>query len=137
MSRARAFRRCLGLLVGAGVLLAAAATAHAARLLQFTIELDGKVILHTLYQDSGRPDAPAVWGYWGKAPITAVEKDTSVKPDAEDAKTATLKGDLRLRIQHVDRVIAEARVESLRLIRQDAADDRWFLPREEVQRTAP
>jgi hypothetical protein len=47
-----------------------------------------------------------------------------------------LRGALVIRLQHVDRVIVEAKAAELTLIRADPSGDQWFLATEEVERLA-
>jgi len=111
--------------------------AFAARLLQVRVECDGQLVLHTYYDDAGRADAATVWRYLGRQPIMVEEETSSVEPDAEAPLRATLDGDILVKLSHADRVLAEAELSRLTLIRPDAQSTMWFLPEQEVERTAP
>ena len=126
------------LLPAAAVLavLTAAQSATAARLLQVFVEQDGKVVLHTFYEDNGRADAATVWRYLQDHPIMVDDDVAPLEPPSADALQMSLQGDLKLRIQHVERVIAEAQLKQLALQRDDAQKQTWFLPAAEVERTA-
>jgi hypothetical protein len=119
--------------------LAMGSSAFAARLLSATVQLNGQTVLHTNYQDDDMWGAPpggaTVWRYLGKKPLW-VEKGAQVQADAAEPLQAKLQGTLVIRLQHVDRVIVEAKAAELTLIRADPSGDQWFLPVEEVERLA-
>src|SRR5262245_13760250 len=111
--------------------------ASAARLLTATIKLNGQTVLQATYPDNdywGAPPAATVWRYLGKEPMS-VEK-AQIQADAADPLQATLRGDLVIRILHVDRLIVEAKATEVTLIRTSPASDKWILPAEEVERLA-
>src|SRR5262249_29715057 len=117
--------------------LAIGNSASAARLLTATIELNGQTVLQSTYPDNdywGAPPAAAVWRYFGREPMS-VEK-AQIPADAADPLQAKFRGDLVIRILHVDRLIVEATATDLTLIRRSPASDKWFLPAEEVERLA-
>lgn len=119
-----------------GFVLLTVRPASAARLLDVYIEQDGNVVAHTYYDDGGRADAATVWRYLAEPPIMVEDEVTSIVPTEEDPLIAVLSGDLVIKIQHVDRVIAEAPLSSLRLQRESEQTVAWFLPHTEVERTA-
>ena len=124
--------------LGVWLWLALGSSAFAARLLSATVQLNGQTLLHSTYQDNdfwGAPDAATVWRYLGKEPLW-VEKGAQVQADAADPSQASLRGDLIIRLQHVDRLIVSAKATELTLIRSDPSSDNWFLPAEEVERLA-
>src|SRR5262249_5957999 len=94
-----------------------------------------RVVLCSYYQDDGYPGAVVVWRYLAKPPLS-VEKGSQVKASPVDALETKLQGPLLVRIQHVDRVLVEARASELTLMRTDPSGDKWFLPWEEVERLA-
>jgi hypothetical protein len=108
----------------------------AARLLQVYIELDGIVVIHGYYQDDGLADAATVWRYLQRPPIMADEDAMAVKASATKPLEAELVGEVAIRIQHVNRIIAEARLSTLALRRVDVQTRGWFLPAAEVERAA-
>jgi hypothetical protein len=66
-----------------------------------------------------------------------VEEETvTVKPDAEAPLQAILEGDILIEFSHVDRVLAQAELSRLTLIRSDDQSVMWFLSEQEVERTA-
>jgi hypothetical protein len=119
--------------------LALGNSAFAARLLSATVQLNGQTVLHSKYQDDdfwgAPPGAATVWRYLGKEPLW-VEKGAEVQADAADPLRAKLQGNVVIRLQHVDRLIAEAKAADLTLIRADPSSDKWFLPAEGVERLA-
>jgi hypothetical protein len=117
-------------IIGGGLFLLGT-PADAARLLAATVERDGRVVLQTMFQDTGREDVGTVWTYLDGA---AFEPVGDVPADPADPRSATLTGDVRL-------VIAGARgaaaaVSELRLVRAAADEPRWRLAPGEVARTA-
>src|SRR5262245_28814754 len=129
--------RRVAVLCGLASLLTLLATmpALAARLLKATVLQDGKVLLQTYYQDGGRENAASVWQYLGKKPIM-VEDQPLVGAEDADPLQARLTGTVVLRFEHAGQVLASAEVTDLRLVRSDPSSTNWFLPPEEVARTA-
>ena len=110
--------------------------AAAARLLDVYIEQDGKIVVHTYYDDGGRADASTVWRYLKTPPIMVDDDVTNLAVAAEDPLNVKLTGDLEIRIQHSDAIIARTRLSSLLLRREDQQTQAWFLSESEVERTA-
>jgi hypothetical protein len=81
------------------------------------------------------PGDATVWRYLGKKPLW-VEAGAKIQADADDPLQAKLRGALVIRLQHVDRVIVEAKAAELTLIRADSSGEQWFLATEEVERLA-
>jgi len=119
-----------------GLCLVLSRAVWAARLLDVHVYDGDQVVLHTYYQDHGTEKTATVWRYLREKPIMVAEEDTSVVADKDDPLRATLKGNLRITISHVDRVLAEATATELSLVRERASDALWYLPEEEVERTA-
>ncbi len=110
--------------------------AWGARLLQVYVERDGTVVSCSYYEDDGRADEATVWRYLQRQPIMVDDGVTNIETDADNPLEAQLKGDLLLRIQHVERIIAQARLSTLTLCREHQQTQAWFLPVAEVERTA-
>src|SRR5262249_30193633 len=55
---------------------------------------------------------------------------------AVEPTQAKLRGNLVIRLLHVDRLIVEAKAAELTLIREGPSSDKWFLSAEEVERLA-
>lgn len=134
--RIRFDRFRLYLVAGPGIVLFFVNPASAARLLQVYIEHDGNVVAHTYYDDGGRADAATVWRYLKQPPIMVDDDVTAVAADANSPLEATLQGELIVRFQHVDNVLAQARLSTLTLCRTEEQTRAWFLPALEVERTA-
>lgn len=134
--RTSSLRHQLGPSCAVVVVLFSAQAAFAARLLQVYIEQDGKVVAHTYYQDGGRAEAARVWRYLQHPPIMVDDDVTIIKADANEPQSALVEGDVNIRIQHVDRVIAHAELARLTLHRLDERTQEWFLSEAEVERTA-
>jgi hypothetical protein len=110
-------------------------SAFAARLIGVQFECDGQVVLETSYQDDGLPEAAAVWRYLGRNPIMAAAP-ARIVPNNDNPVRAELRGDVTISIYHASRLIARAKVPNLILVRGDASSTHWFLPADEVERTA-
>jgi hypothetical protein len=132
-------RRLAIWLLAAGLWLSLQGSAFAARLVTAVVQLDGQTVLRSTYQDDDfwgtPPGAATVWRYLGQEPMW-VEKGGQVTADAAEPAQAKLKGSLVIRLQHVDRLIVEAKAAELTLTRADPSSDKWFLPAEEVERLA-
>ena len=105
------------LLCSPGLVLFLCQAATAARLLQVYIEQDGAVVIHSYYQDGGLADAATVWRYLQRPPIMVDDDAMAVKANAASLLKAELAGDVTMRIQHVNRIIAQARLSTLALRR--------------------
>ena len=127
-------RRHVAIFLFAGLLLGGK-SASAARLIDVTFESDGRVLLETYYEDSGLVDAATVWRYLGRKPIM-VAKSPLVHANTTDPMRADLDGDVTVSILHAGRLIARAKVSGLSLTRGDPSNTEWFLPGDEVERTA-
>ena len=123
-------------LLALGLCLLVSRGAWAARLLQVHVYDGDQVILHTCYQDYGTEKPAIVWRYLEHKPIMVAKEDTSIEADDDNPLRATLKGTLRVTISHTTKVLAEASVTELSLTREIADDELWFLPADEVERTA-
>jgi hypothetical protein len=119
-----------------GLVLLLGQAATAARLLDVYIEQDGAVVIHSYYQDDGLADAATVWRYLQRPPIIVDDDAMAVKANAASPLEAELVGDVAIRIQHVNRIIAQARLSTLALRRADEQTSGWFLPAAEVERAA-
>jgi hypothetical protein len=124
------------LLFSPGLVLFLCQPATAARLLQVYIEQNGDVVMHGYYQDGGLADAATVWRYLQRPPIMVDDDAVAVKANAASPLQAELAGDVTMRIQHVNHIIAQARLSTLALRRVDEQTFGWFLPAAEVERTA-
>lgn len=122
------------LIMTAAALFADHPPAYAARLLAAEVEVDGKLVLRASYTDSGAENGPTVWRYLAGEPGWA--ETAKIQPDEADPQRAHLKGNIVIRIQHVDRPIVQASASELALVRIGSPGDRWFLPEAEVERIA-
>jgi hypothetical protein len=127
-------RRHTAIFLFAGLLLGGK-PASAARLINVTFERDGRVFLETYYVDSGLADAATVWRYLERKPRMVADSPLVVANTA-DPRRADLSGDVTVSILHASRLIARAKVSGLSLARGDPSNAQWFLPGEEVERTA-
>ncbi|MDH3584038.1 MAG: hypothetical protein OER86_07470 [Phycisphaerae bacterium] len=120
------------------LILSLVSEASAARRLHFLIELDGKVILDAGATSGDRTPTDEVWGKLEhRRHETLKGRDGYVlKADADDPLVATLRGEIRLRVMHTDRILAEAATSTLRLTRDGPGATEWFLAPGEAARTA-
>ena len=115
--------------------------AHAMRMVNFQIRVDGKLALFGFTGDEGTaPDG--VWEYlktikFKRHPMQHLgakggyAENFEVKPDADNPLTATLTGNLSI----VSRYGGTAELTSLKLVRANAKTDEWQLAPGEVERT--
>ena len=126
-------------LLAVGLWLNMGSSTVAARLLHAVAQLNGQTVLRSTYQDDdfwgAPPGAAIVWRYLGKEPLW-VEEGVQIQASVDDPLQAKLQGLLVLRLQHVDRVIVEAKAGELTLIRASPSSIKWFLPAGEVERLA-
>jgi len=127
-------RRHAAIFLFAGLLLGGK-SASAARLINVTFERDGRVLLKTSYEDGGLADAATVWRYLGRKPIMVAESPL-VLANTADPMRADLGGEVTVSVLHASRLIARAKVSGLTLVRGDPSNPEWFLPGDEVERTA-
>ncbi len=121
------------------VLLSTTPSTFAARILRTIVTKDGESILKITFSDDSNPYPERVWRSLAKKPAGFGE-DFQAKfiPSKSDPLLAHLEGDLVIRIHHSldNPPIVAAKTSKLTLSRTDAADDRWFLTEEEVERIA-
>lgn len=109
-------------------------SAIAARLLKCSIELDSQLVFKANYTDDGTATPETVWRYFAKRP--GEPEVVRLEADPDNPLSLEVEGDLVIRMQHVDRTIVEAKASKLKLIRDDAANQQWYLPADEVERIA-
>jgi hypothetical protein len=103
------------------------------RYLQIHLERDGKLILRSECVVSDGLDAASMWKSLQGRPFDAT---SALTPTADDPQKAVLKGKIKITIMRVDRVIASALVDEIRLVRVPGSQERWEIPQDEVERTA-
>ena len=107
------------------LLLAIPACGHVGqRFLVFQIELDGQVVLEGMQGVSDIMPVDEMWDVLGKVPFSAKEGQTP--PDE-------LEGDVVVRITHVNKELASAKLKTLSL-QPDAAGSNWSLSAAEAER---
>jgi len=102
------------------------------RALRVQITRDGELILQTAYGVSDRLNAAAIWRSLEGKSFKTVD---TLKPETDDPQKAVVKGKIRIVILHVDREIASAQVDEIRLVRVPGSNDQWQLAPDEVRRT--
>ncbi len=110
-------------------------TASAARLLRFTIEVDGKPVLEGIASDRGTEPPAEVWLNWGTAALESQDQ-TLLPLTTTDAASSRLTGNIVLTARHSDRILGQARVDAVELVRRPEAGGAWALAPQEVSRTA-
>jgi hypothetical protein len=108
-----------------------AASAHAARLVDFTISLDGHVVMESVGFDSGEQPPREVWTYLQNR-LFKPKPGFTVPADAGNPLQATLRGRIRIGTRYG----GFADVPSLQLFRDDPAKNAWRLAPAEVAATA-
>lgn len=129
---------CLRLLSAIlALLLGLPSTASAARFLQLVIAQDGVTVLRAAYDSPDRAPTANAWRELQKPPIFGADTDsTRITPEPLDPTRAVLTGDITVTLLHVDRLLAQAKVNRLELTRPDAQSRAWHLTGPEVERTA-
>jgi hypothetical protein len=107
--------------------------ASAARLNAVKFEHDGKLVLTTYYSDNGHPPAAEVWQGLGASPNMADEEKATVAASPDDSLKARLTGNIVISIKNTG---TRVQVNELKLVRDDATKQEWYLPAEELERTA-
>lgn len=129
--------RRLAMLLGVGLFLLGGSSGQAARLLELRVERDGQVVLKGMTEDDSQTDPGVVWTYLKDASLKPVGEVTA---DPGDPLRATLTGNIRVAVLHVERTVgggrAEASVRELRLVRPSPESGHWQLAPGEVERTA-
>lgn len=111
--------------------------ASAARFLQLVIAQEGVTVLRAAYDSPDRAPTANAWRELQKPPIFGADTDsTRITPNPQDPTRAVLKGDITVTLLHVDRLLAQAKVNRLELTRPDAQSLAWHLTGPEVERTA-
>jgi hypothetical protein len=105
----------------------------AARLLKFSVELDGRVVLSANHQDNGLADAATVWSYLCNKELIA-EAGAKLSINDDDPHRCQLRGAVVIRVMHAGTIIAEGKVNELRLVRLDTKRNKWTLLPAEVER---
>lgn len=120
----------------ATLLLCAAASvggeAFASRVVSVFYEVDGKEVLESYYGDDGYPRQAEVWHYLATPPNGVQDETVAIGPLEGKPLEAELKGEVTLRVKYS----GELKLDSLRLVRDDPATQQWYLPPNEVERTA-
>lgn len=111
-----------------------ATPALAARANTAEVLVDGKVVWRTIITSRGNTPIEAVWPKL--ANHKRALKAGAPAPDPADAKTFALKGKITLRISHGARVLGQADLDHLVLMRDDATQTQWSIPVSEVRRAA-
>jgi len=108
-------------------------SAYAARLLTFTIEVNGQKVFETMHTDDGLAKPAEVWSYLRSTSFKATGKLPSEPGEEMQMK---LQGTVVIRAIHAGRTLAEAKVTELTLTRPNGTGAEWSLPTDEVVRTA-
>lgn len=118
------------------LLLSFEQTALAARAIRLEILLEGEVVASGLYTAGDRTPPEVVWRYLKEPPGFISEEDQKIKADESNPLRAALTGNIEVRLRHVERVLASAKVTHLSLVRPEEARSNWHLPEAEVERLA-
>jgi hypothetical protein len=109
--------------------LMAAQSAHAGRVVQFEILIDGKVVLEAIRLDEGQnPDI--AWGYLNTLQFEP-QNGFTVPANTDDPLKARLKGKVRIFCRYG----GDVSVDELVLVRDKKENTKWKLDTKEVERT--
>jgi hypothetical protein len=115
------------------LLLLDVAPASAARLLKYSVLVDGKVVYVGQYTDDGLAGKARVWSYLEQVKFRP-QPDAPVK--ADEALRHLIRGKVTLKAEHASQVIAEAALSEIMLLKDDPQSPDWKLAPEEIERTA-
>src|SRR5690606_17183465 len=111
--------------------LLASPSAMAARIVTAQFDVDGERVLETYYSDDGYPTPHEVLWYLATRPGSIGDEGAKITPLADNPLVAELSGDVVVTLRNARGII---RTDKLRLIRDSADEDHWYLPRDELQR---
>lgn len=117
------------------VALGTAPAARAARLIHWQVELDGQIVLEGIATDSGHEPAEFVWLYLHST-VWEPSGGFTMPEAAGHPPQSKIEGRIMLRAQHVDRVLAEATLDSLAFRPYPSQSWGWQIMPDEVTRTA-
>lgn len=119
-------------------------SAEAARVVQFEILHDDKIVLHVRLLDQGEADFDAAWNYLKTRPLknpvdtflhsreeTERLKAFRIEPSKEDPLKATLQGNYRIFCRYA----GDIKCDELRLVRKDE-NSPWFIDPKQVDELA-
>jgi hypothetical protein len=121
----------LMLAVSLAVALVVVPAAHAARIITAQFDVDGERVLETFYSDDGYPTPHEVLWYLAAPPNNLRDERVKITPLADNPLAADLTGEVVVTLRNGR---GEFKVDKLRLVRDSAEDNRWYLPREEIER---
>src|SRR5262245_11820289 len=101
------------LLLAPSFWLFCAESASAARLLNFSVELNGQKNLTAIHDDNGLADAATVWSYLRDKELS-VEAGAQLPIKGNDPLQCQMQGNIVIRVIHAGKVIAESKVTDLR-----------------------
>jgi len=112
--------------------------AQAARLLTISVERGGKSILQGEEVDDGIPglNTVVVWRYPITAPLSPTG-EASIRREPDGPLEALLRGNLVVKLKHGQSTSRAVKVSELRLTRQSAESDNWYLDRTWVESNDP
>lgn len=93
-----------------------------------------KLVLSTSFDSPDCRGPDYFWEKAGKKPFSADAKLNRVVPNTDDPLSATIKGDVRIQIKHVDAVKTKAVLKDLELVREAPDSHSWYLAEDEVAR---
>jgi hypothetical protein len=113
------------------IVVAIASSANAARIITAQFDVDGERVLETYYSDDGYPTPHEVLWYLATPPNNISDESVQISPLADNPLAAELTGEVVVTLRNGK---ANFRVDKLRLIRNSAEENNWYLPRAELER---
>ncbi|MEI7728462.1 MAG: hypothetical protein WCO56_02775 [Verrucomicrobiota bacterium] len=125
------------LILSLGILCVLTMPTLAARFLHLIIVQSGQTNLQASYSSGDRTPVENVWRDLKEPPcFGSEERLTHITPDPQQTNRAVLTGDITLKLLHVDRVLAQVKLDRLELTRPEGQPQGWHLTAAEVERTA-
>ncbi len=102
------------------------------RLLQMEVYLEDTLVLRTIFDAPDREGSAYFWRRAGEEPFAS--EVVQVRADELSPLRATLTGPVRIKIMHVHRLMTNASLTNLVLLRSTSEAQKWHLSPGEVQR---
>lgn len=113
-------------------LLAASCLPPGRKLLSLELERGGELILVTLFDVADTSEAAEMWERAGDAPFS--NQTARLEPSAEDPLTASVPGEVEVRLVWAGKPESRVTLDGVRLVRDAGGEGAWRLPPAEIQR---
>ncbi len=112
----------------------AACVTPGVKLLTMEVYQNETLVLKTTFDAPDKYREAQLWRHAGAAPFAVDESRPPLSAVSDDPLRAKLSGPVTVRIVHVESVETSVSVDNLELIRDAEEEQRWYLPKNEVER---